>query len=182
MLKKLAGRWLCSPCQLEQRTYQRLGDDQRRLVGPVTSMNRAFSSEWPLIFWKWASITDFDFMISLSKERTGDDTEAVRGDKSKDGNLDLGIRDAFWDKERNKINIKRITSWNRSSSVLWGAQCEWSAWRCTELLISLTWFYLLKYPTNDSCVGTREHPSLSHSAASVCPAPFKITFTSIQLY
>lgn len=30
--------------------------------------------------------------------------ESVTGEKSKGGNLDLEIRDAFWVKERNKIN------------------------------------------------------------------------------
>lgn len=43
-------------------------------------------------------------MISLRKERTGGDTEAVTGEKSKDRNLDLGTGDAFWIKERNNIN------------------------------------------------------------------------------
>lgn len=43
-------------------------------------------------------------MISLKKERTGGDTEAVTREKSKDGNLDLGAENAFWVKERNKSN------------------------------------------------------------------------------
>lgn len=48
-------------------------------------------------------------MISLWKERTGGDTGAVTGKKSKDGNLDLGIETR---------SIKRITSLNRSSAIL----------------------------------------------------------------
>lgn len=43
-------------------------------------------------------------MISLRKERTGGDTGAVTGEKSNDGNLDLGVGHAFCVKERNKFN------------------------------------------------------------------------------
>lgn len=43
-------------------------------------------------------------MISLRKERAGVDTGAVTGEKSKDGNLDLRVEDAFWAKKRNKTN------------------------------------------------------------------------------
>lgn len=43
-------------------------------------------------------------MISLRKERTEGDTGAVTGEKSEDGNLNLGIGDAFGVKERNKIS------------------------------------------------------------------------------
>lgn len=52
----------------------------------------------------------------------------------------------------------------------------------TELLIPLTWFYLLKYATTDLSAGARACPSLARSAARVFPALFGITLKSAQLY
>lgn len=44
--------------QLEWKASQRLGEDQHRLVGSVTSMKQAVRNELLLIFWECASIPD----------------------------------------------------------------------------------------------------------------------------